>query len=191
MGKQRNIRANLKFFSKPKGVFSVNELYSLLDFEYTRQKQKSLNIWNMSPPKRAPISKTKVAKYYKNSLTKWLHCHTVLSHRSPGSLCYTDKGNLFDPLHPNNSKWYSEHWSLHISNGNDKEKLFDNLELLKLVTIFIILITLTFDSRVKLWWEIRSQSLLGVKWLIIKSFFSWWSFPLFSWPLCVIQGWYC
>ena len=27
--------------------------------------------------------------------------------------------------------------------------------------------------------------------LPIKSFFSWWSFPLFSWPWCVIQGWYC
>ena len=25
----------------------------------------------------------------------------------------------------------------------------------------------------------------------IKSFFSWWSFPLFSWPWCLIQGWYC
>ena len=24
-----------------------------------------------------------------------------------------------------------------------------------------------------------------------KSFFSWWSFPLFLWPWCVIQGWYC
>ena len=27
--------------------------------------------------------------------------------------------------------------------------------------------------------------------LIIKSFFSWWSFSLFSWPWCVILGWYC
>ena len=25
----------------------------------------------------------------------------------------------------------------------------------------------------------------------INSFFSWWSFPLFSWPSSVIQGWYC
>ena len=24
----------------------------------------------------------------------------------------------------------------------------------------------------------------------IKSFISWWSFPLFSWPWCVIQGWH-
>ena len=27
--------------------------------------------------------------------------------------------------------------------------------------------------------------------LTIKSFFSWWSFPLFSWHWCVIQLWYC
>ena len=27
--------------------------------------------------------------------------------------------------------------------------------------------------------------------LLIKSFFHWWSFPLFSWPQCAIQGWYC
>ena len=27
--------------------------------------------------------------------------------------------------------------------------------------------------------------------LIIQSFFSWWSFPLFSWHQCVIQQWYC
>ena len=26
--------------------------------------------------------------------------------------------------------------------------------------------------------------------LPIKSFFRWWSFPLFSWPWCEIQGWY-
>ena len=27
--------------------------------------------------------------------------------------------------------------------------------------------------------------------LNIKSFFSWWSFLLISWPWCVIRGWYC
>ena len=27
--------------------------------------------------------------------------------------------------------------------------------------------------------------------LTIKSFFGWWSFPLFSWHRCVIQWWYC
>ena len=25
----------------------------------------------------------------------------------------------------------------------------------------------------------------------IKSFCAWWSFPLFSWPQCLIQEWYC
>ena len=25
----------------------------------------------------------------------------------------------------------------------------------------------------------------------IKPFFTWWSFPLFSWPSCLIQRWYC
>ena len=24
-----------------------------------------------------------------------------------------------------------------------------------------------------------------------QGFLSWWSFPLFSWPFCFIQGWYC
>ena len=28
-------------------------------------------------------------------------------------------------------------------------------------------------------------------WLLIKSFFHWWSFPLFSWPWCMIQEWFC
>ena len=27
--------------------------------------------------------------------------------------------------------------------------------------------------------------------LKIKRFVSWWSFPWFSWPKCLIQGWYC
>ena len=27
--------------------------------------------------------------------------------------------------------------------------------------------------------------------LTIKSFFSWWLFPLFAWPYYLIQGWYC
>ena len=27
--------------------------------------------------------------------------------------------------------------------------------------------------------------------ITIMSFFIWWSFPLFSWPSCLIQGWYC
>ena len=48
----------------------------------------------MRPPKRAPISKTKVAKSYKNSLTKWLYCHTVLSHTSPSWIAVSKPKNL-------------------------------------------------------------------------------------------------
>ena len=43
------------------------------------------------------------------------------------------------------------------------ENLFDNLELLKLVNISINLRTYTFNIRVILHGEVRSQSLLGVK----------------------------
>ena len=31
--------------------------------------------------------------------------------------------------------------------------------------------------------------LIGRICFTIKNFFSWWSFPLFSWPYCGIQGW--
>ena len=41
---------------------------------------------------------------------------------------------------------YSPHWSLYISYGTDKENLFDNQELLKLVIISFILVTSTCDS---------------------------------------------
>ena len=41
---------------------------------------------------------------------------------------------------------YSPHCSLYISYGTDKENLFDNQELLKLVIISFILVTSTFDS---------------------------------------------
>ena len=43
------------------------------------------------------------------------------------------------------------------------ENLFDNHELLKLVVISINLRTYTFNIRVILCGEVRSQSLLGVK----------------------------
>ena len=43
------------------------------------------------------------------------------------------------------------------------ENLFDNHELLKLVVISINLRTYTFNIRVILHREVRSQSLLGVK----------------------------
>ena len=62
---------------------------------------------------------------------------------------------------------YSPHCSLYIPYDTDKENLFDNQELLKLVIISFILVTSTFDSWVILWGEIRCQSLLrveGLKW---------------------------
>ena len=55
------------------------------------------------PFQRLKLQNPKVAKSYNNSLTKWLYCHAILSHTSLTSLCYTDKGNFFYPLHPNNS----------------------------------------------------------------------------------------
>ena len=36
-----------------------------------------------------------------------------------------------------------------------------------------------------------SQLLTKIICLTIKSLFIWWSFPLFSWPWCLIKGWYC
>ena len=53
-------------------------------------------------------------------------------------------------------------FSLH-SCGFDKENLFDNQKLLKLVIISLILMTFTFDSRVILYGEIRSQTHFEVK----------------------------
>ena len=53
--------------------------------------------------------------------------------------------------------------SFYNSSGTHKENLFDNQELPKLVIISFILITFTYDSRVILWGEIRSQSLVIVK----------------------------
>ena len=45
-----------------------------------------------------------------------------------------------------------------------KENLFYNQELLyNLVIISFILVIIVFDSRVRMYGEIRSQSLLGVK----------------------------
>ena len=64
---------------------------------------------------------------------------------------------------------YSPHCSLYIPYDTDKENLFDNQELLKLVIISFILVTSTFDSWVILWGEIRSQSLLGVEGLKRKT----------------------
>ena len=66
-------------------------------------------------------------------------------------------------LHPNIDIDILHTVSLYNSSGTDKENLFDNQELPKLVIISFILITFTYDSRVILWGKIRSQSLLIVK----------------------------
>lgn len=60
-------------------------------------------------------------------------------------------------------KYSYYHWFLYISCGDDMENLFDNHELFKLVVISINLRTYTFNIRVILHGEVRSQSLLGVK----------------------------
>ena len=68
-----------------------------------------------------------------------------------------------NPLHPNIDIDILHTVSFYNSSGTDKENLFDNQELPKLVIISFILMTFTYDSRVILWGEIRSQSLLIVK----------------------------
>ena len=57
-------------------------------------------------------------------------------------------------------------FTLRKSYGTDKENLFNNQDFIKLVIIYLILLTLTFDLRVILKGELRSQSLSGVKRLI-------------------------
>ena len=42
-----------------------------------------------------------------------------------------------------------------------RRDLFDNLEIVKLVIIFVIPLTFAYDSRLILWGELRSRSLLG------------------------------
>ena len=56
--------------------------------------------------------------------------------------------------------------------GTDKENLFDNLELLKVVIISFILITFLFDLRVILSGETRSQLLCSLKEKINRHFIS-------------------
>ena len=58
---------------------------------------------------------------------------------------------------------YSLYCSPHISYGADKENLFNNRELLKLVIISFILMILVNDLAVLLQGEIRCWSLLGFK----------------------------
>ena len=68
-------------------------------------------------------------------------------------------------LHPNINVYILHTFPLSIFYGNDKKRIFffENQEFLNLVIIFIILMTFTIDSRVILWGEISSQSLLRVK----------------------------
>ena len=54
----------------------------------------------------------------------------------------------------------------YVSYVTEKENLFSNWELLKLVIISFVLVTYTFDSRVTLYGETRSQTLVAVKALI-------------------------
>ena len=58
---------------------------------------------------------------------------------------------------------YSPLYSLYVFLVADKDNLFNNQELLKLVIISFILVALTFVSGVKFHGEIRCSSLLGVK----------------------------
>ena len=70
---------------------------------------------------------------------------------------------LINPLYPNINRHilctilYTFSWTV------DKENLFKNQELYKLLIISLILVTLMFDSGVILWGEIRGWPLLGVK----------------------------
>ena len=41
-----------------------------------------------------------------------------------------------------------------------------------------------FSIHLLRWWQ-------GNIFWPVKSFFSWWPFPLFLWSYCLIQGWYC
>ena len=59
---------------------------------------------------------------------------------------------------------HSPYWSLYISQGVEKENLFDNQELFTSAIISYILKTFTFDSRVTRWGEIRGQKSQGLLW---------------------------
>ena len=59
---------------------------------------------------------------------------------------------LVNPLHPqtgiHSKVMDSPHCSLYIPCGTDKGNMFDNLEHLKWVIVFFILMAFTFDARV-------------------------------------------
>ena len=62
----------------------------------------------------------------------------------------------FHPLHPNITRHnYSPYCSLNIFQGTDKENLFNNQELLKLMIISFILLIIKFDPEMMLQRGIR------------------------------------
>lgn len=68
----------------------------------------------------------------------------------------TLNGIAIDPLQPNISVHILHTVAFNISNGSNKENLFNNQGLLKLVIIFFILMSVVFDVRVVTWGEIGS-----------------------------------
>ena len=71
---------------------------------------------------------------------------------------YTSTHRFFQRLHS-----YSSHCSPYSSYDMDMENVFENQEFLKSGIISFILMTFTYDSRVILQREIRSQSPLETK----------------------------
>ena len=71
--------------------------------------------------------------------------------------------------------------------GKMKEKIYGDLEIFaSVLTLYSLISVCIFSVLFSLRFQQYQQESLT-----IKSFFSWWSFPLFSWPSCVIQGRYC
>ena len=83
--------------------------------------------------------------------------------------------STINPLHPNISM-HILHTVLYTSSCAGRENLFDNQEVLQLITISFILITLMFDLGVILKGEIRCKLLSGIKGLkkegYYKNFYS-------------------
>ena len=75
-------------------------------------------------------------------------------------ICYF--WSTINPLHPNISM-HILHTVLYTSSCAGRENLFDNQEVLQLITISFILITLMFDLGVILKGEIRCKLLSGIK----------------------------
>ena len=70
--------------------------------------------------------------------------------------------STINPLHPNISM-HILHTVLYTSSCAGRKNLFDNQEVLQLITISFILITLMFDLGVILKGEIRCKLLSGIK----------------------------